>query len=180
MFLFVIYAVFVWFAALRYRRRVGGIAILCGALFCLHLFNLVHGDIADVIGYDEKVFRGLMYPYMVLVAAVGLYLFSFPRELPRGRVHCRACWFDLSEIEHLGPDTPCPECGTTPSEARSLRGRRTARRRLAHVASPSEIPGIHLSADTNGPDRSASDDTEPDSDQQQSQREPAGNQPAEQ
>lgn len=147
MFMFVVYALLVWYAALRWRRRSAGILTIAAAMFGLHLFNLVHGDIARAFGYDADIFRGLMYPYMGLVAVIGLYLYSFPRELPRGRVHCRACWFDLSDHEELDADTPCPECGTTPAEARSFKGRRTARRRRTHTAPPAEVRGIALSAD---------------------------------
>ncbi|MEO1534932.1 MAG: hypothetical protein AAFS11_05160 [Planctomycetota bacterium] len=147
MFLFVAYALIVWYAALRYRRRAAGIACIIAAMFGLHLFNLVHGDIARTFGYDENIFRGLMYPYMGLVAAIGLYLFSFPRELPRGLVHCRACWFDLSDHEELTPDTPCPECGTTPAEALSRKGRRIARKRLAAAEPVAEIPGLVLATE---------------------------------
>ncbi len=152
MFLFVAYALLVWFAALRWRRRLAGLAAIVASMFVLHLVNLVHGDVARAFGYDANIFRGLMYPYMGLVAAIGLYLFSFPRELPRGRVHCRACWFDLSDHEELTPDTPCPECGTTQTEAKSLKGRRTARRRLAHSRPPVEVPGLVVTADELAPD----------------------------
>ncbi len=144
MFLFVIYALFVWYAALRWRRRVAGFVVILTSLFGMHLFNMVHGDIADRFGYDENIFRGLMYPYMVLVAGVGFYLFLFPRELPRGRVHCRACWFDLSDHEDLTPDTPCPECGTTAIEAKTRKGRRAARKRLATTGPAQEIRGLVL------------------------------------
>lgn len=148
MHLFVAYAVLVWFASFRWRRQLAGVAALVLAMIGLHLFNLVHNDAAAFIGYDPRMFRGLMYPYMVLVAAVGLYLYSFPRELPRGRVHCRACWYDLSDHEDdFTPDTPCPECGVTPAEARSFRSRRHARKRLARARPPEEIHGIVLAAD---------------------------------
>lgn len=166
MHLFVVYAVTVWYVAFRWRRKLGGIAVIAAAMVGLHFFNLIHGDFAAMFAYDERIFRGLMYPYMVLVAAVGLYLFSFPRELPRGRVHCRACWFDLSDHEDLDDDTPCPECGTTPAEARSRKGRRTARRRLARPQPLAEVPGIAITPD----DWSAADDAHGYPDQQHADR----------
>ncbi|MEL6311757.1 MAG: hypothetical protein AAFQ17_05220, partial [Pseudomonadota bacterium] len=144
MFLFVVYALVVWYASLRWRRRAAGFVVIVASLFGMHLFNMVHGDIAARFGYDENIFRGLMYPYMVLVAGVGFYLFSFPRELPRGRVHCRACWFDLSDHEDLTPETPCPECGMTAIEAKTWKGRRAARRRLAATGPAEEIQGLVL------------------------------------
>lgn len=167
MFLFVAYALIVWYASLKWRRRAAGLAAIIVALFGMHLFNMVHGDIARTFGYDENIFRGLMYPYMALVAGVGLYLFSFPRELPRGRVHCRACWFDLSDHEDLSPDTPCPECGTTANEAKTRKGRKAARRRLAHVGPTQPIQGLVLAPE---PAASAADDANRDPNQQHAHR----------
>ncbi|MEO1717636.1 MAG: hypothetical protein AAFR76_11045 [Planctomycetota bacterium] len=157
MFLFVVYALVVWYASLRWRRRAAGFVVIVASLFGMHLFNMVHGDIAARFGYDENIFRGLMYPYMVLVAGVGFYLFSFPRELPRGRVHCRACWFDLSDHEDLTPETPCPECGMTAIEAKTWKGRRAARRRLAATGPAEEIQGLVLNAERSPADDANSD-----------------------
>ncbi|MEO1583801.1 MAG: hypothetical protein AAFR96_04415 [Planctomycetota bacterium] len=149
MFLFVVYALLIWYAAFRWRRHVAGVVTIVGGMIVMHLFNIVHGDIADSLGYDENIFRGLMYPYMGLVAAVGIYLFCFPKELPRGTLHCRACWYDLSDMEgEFTEHTPCPECGTTRAEARTGKGRRAAKRRRYQEGNRQapEIPGIVIAS----------------------------------
>lgn len=159
MHLFVAYAVVVWYLCFRWRRHLAGLAAIIVAMVGMHLFNLVHNDAAAIIGYDPRIFRGLMYPYMGLVAAVGVYLFSFPRELPRGLVHCRACWFDLSDHEELTADTPCPECGTTRAEAKSRKGRKAAKRRLANTKPAAEIQGLVLIAEPQSPAGHAESDS---------------------
>ncbi|MGP1272276.1 MAG: hypothetical protein ACTS22_02985 [Phycisphaerales bacterium] len=147
MFLFVLYAVAVWFVAFRWRRRAAGLAAIGVAVGALALFNLVHYRVAAFFEYDRYIaaFRVIMYPYMAFVGGIGLYLFSFPRELRRGAVQCRACWYDLGALaDEAGRVARCPECGATPAEARTRKGRRQARRRLrAHAAPVSSLLAPH-------------------------------------
>lgn len=149
MFIFVVYAIAVWFAAFRWRRRFLGIAIIVLSLVLLAFFNLMHYRVAAYFSYEAllPVFRVLMYPYMVFVGGLGLYLFSFPRELRRDVVQCRACWYDLDAlVAESGESARCPECGATRDEARTRRGRRAARRRrhaISRVAPP-VLAGLSL------------------------------------
>ena len=57
MHLFVVYAVTVWFVAFRWRRKLGGIAVIAAAMVGLHFFNLIHGDFAAMFAYDARIFR---------------------------------------------------------------------------------------------------------------------------
>lgn len=151
MILFVAYALAVWFLAYQQRRRARALLVISGALLVLHTVNVAHGWVAARYDYTHllPVFRVLMYPYMALVAAMGLFLAVMPRRL--ALVPCRLCEYELHELTaELGPDVACPECGTTPSQASTRAGRRLARRRLALagraeqiVALPEEHPAAH-------------------------------------
>ncbi|MEM9167507.1 MAG: NADH-quinone oxidoreductase subunit J [Planctomycetota bacterium] len=151
MFLFVIYALAVWFAAFRWRRQILGLGAVIGGVLLLELFNVVHGRIASYWHYGDLlvVFRVVMYPYMVLVAMVGIYLALLPKELNRSEHACRACFYDLGAlVDEMDDHTPCPECGTTIAEASTRKGRRDARRRArarARVAA-GPLPAEHADA----------------------------------
>lgn len=178
MLLFVFYAVLVWYGAFRGRRRPVGFAVLVGGVLFLLLVNRVHLEIARTFNYDEyvAVFRVLLYPYIILVGAVSLFLVMLPIDLPRGELHCKSCLYDLSDLkEEIFAGDPCPECGSTMQEASSRSGRRRARKRF-HIRSrkePGELPGIRLGREVlpaDEPDHSAEDENE--------QREPADEEPS--
>ncbi len=149
MLLFVFFAVLVWYGAFTGRRRIGGIAALAAGMGLLFAVNMVHYRVAQMFGYEHlvPVFRVILYPYIVLVGSVGLFMVWLPIELPRGELHCRACTYDLSDlkVEVMGGD-PCPECGATLAEAATRKGRRLARRRrhARSMQAPDPIPGIQL------------------------------------
>lgn len=150
MLLFVAFAVLVWYGAFSGRRRAGGFAAIAAGLLILLTINALHLHVAQAFGYERfvPVFRVLLYPYIVMVTAVGLFLVFLPIDLPRGELHCRACRYDLSDLKlEVTTGSPCPECGATLAEAATIKGRRTARRRRhAHSrrAHP-PMPGIQIS-----------------------------------
>ena len=151
MLLFVANAVLVWYGAFSGRRRLGGLAATAAGLFLLFIVNRVHYDVARAFGYEQlvPVFRVLLYPYIVLVGSVGIFLVMLPIDLPRGDLHCLACRYDLSDLrEEVESGSPCPECGATLAEAKTRRGRRIARkRRHAMSRCPQEtLPGIRLAS----------------------------------
>ena len=109
MFLFVIYAIAVWYFAIRYRRQWGGFAavvlgvaglVLIGWLH-LQLNSWTHGRI-----YLQQL-QVLLYPYTVLVGAVGLYVACLARS--RNPAICVGCGYDRTGLALSNP--VCPECG---------------------------------------------------------------------
>jgi hypothetical protein len=149
MLLFVFYAVLVWYGAFRGRRRFVGLAVLLVGILFLLLVNRVHLEVARAYNYDEyvAVFRVLLYPYIIFVGSVSLFLVSLPIELPKGELHCKVCRYDLSDLkDEVLSGEPCPECGATIQEASSRGGRRLARKRLQlrNRSEPTELPGLNL------------------------------------
>jgi hypothetical protein len=106
------YAVLVWYAAARWRRRwesfawvAAGVAgLVLVALFHLQLSRWTHG------GIYLPVLQWLLYPYTGLVAAIGLYLSCLPRTV--AEAHCAACGYDLAGLP--AETGLCPECGAAP------------------------------------------------------------------
>lgn len=176
MLLFVFFAVLVWYGAFTGRRRLGGIAALAAGIVVLLAINAVHYRVAQIFGYEHlvPVFRVILYPYIALVGAVGLFMVWLPIELPRGELHCRACMYDLSDlkVEVMGGD-PCPECGATLAEASTRKGRRLARKRR-HARgrlAPEPMMGIQL--------RSAPQEAQDTANDQDEQWKPADEEPLE-
>ncbi len=109
MVLFSIYAVIVWFAAARYRRQWGSFAsvaagtagLILVALFHIQLSRWTHGRIY------LPTLQAVLYPYIGLVAIVGVYLSCLPRAIPE--TACRACEYDLRGLS--AERVVCPECG---------------------------------------------------------------------
>lgn len=149
MLLFVFYAALVWYASFRGRRRVIGFAALAIGIFVLLVFNELHQVVAEAYDFDEYlvVFRVLLYPYIGIVALVGLFLVTLPIDLPRGELHCRACRYDLSDLkDEMALGLPCPECGMSAEDAATITSRRRARRRMRAEArrTPEIIPGLQV------------------------------------
>ncbi|MGQ0628769.1 MAG: hypothetical protein ACT4PL_11800 [Phycisphaerales bacterium] len=134
MILFAVYAVFVWYLAMRYRRRWLGFAIvLVGAALCLLLAKaLMKFD--TFLGGGPRLVQHLIWGESALVLVVGLFVASLPRP-PSGR-HCAYCWYDLRGLESEsggstasagpGAEPVCPECGE-PLLGWGKRGRAPAR-----------------------------------------------------
>ena len=117
MILFAVYAVVVWWMAMRHRRTLAGFAI--AALCALPvLLAARYAPVLGVIGSGSAAPRTpgrgmeglqiLLFAEAVVVAGVALFIACLPRP-PSGR-HCGYCWYDLSGLD---TDTDvCPECGT--------------------------------------------------------------------
>lgn len=113
MILFVVYAVLVWYGALRFRRRwegygsvvAGIVGCVAVALFHIQLNQWTQGRIF------LPVLQSLLYPYAAMVAMVGFFIASLPRSAAeRGVRPCRHCGYDLDGLEDEHGLT-CPECG---------------------------------------------------------------------
>lgn len=120
---FAIYAVLVWYLAARWRRRLAGFASVAAGLAVLvatawlhiRLSVWTHGRIY------LPVLQALLYPYIVLVGVVGVYVTCLPRAARP--MHCSSCDYDLAG---LGASLPrCPECGLVHTPV--TRGRRATR-----------------------------------------------------
>lgn len=109
MFLFVIYAVAVWYFAVRYRRTWRGFASVAAgiaglvALAWLHiqLSRWTHGKI-----YLQQL-QVLLYPYTVVVAVIGFYAACLGRNY--NPAICLGCGYDRTGLALSNP--VCPECG---------------------------------------------------------------------
>lgn len=109
MFAFVVYAVGIWYAAARWRRRwqafawiaAGFLGLVCVAWLHYRLNIWTHGKIY------LPVLRSMLYPYTALVVVVGLYIACLPRG-NRLDGCCFACGYNLAG---LALPVKCPECG---------------------------------------------------------------------
>jgi hypothetical protein len=106
-FLFVIYAVAVWYLAIRHRRTWRGfVSVAAGVAFLVALAYL-HAYFWGYLGGLLRGFQVLLYPYTVLVGLVGLYVASLPRN--RNPHACQGCGYDRAGLTTGNP--ACPECG---------------------------------------------------------------------
>lgn len=107
MIFFAVYAVIIWYAAARFRRRWEAFAWVAAGAIGLILVALFHWRLSVWTGgrIYLRVLQALLYPYTVLVVVGGLYIACLPR--PRSKVHCRVCQYDLAGLE----EPVCPECG---------------------------------------------------------------------
>ena len=110
--LFVVYAVLVWWLAFAWRGSwrayVPAAVGLAGVVFVswLHLrLNDWSGGTINIQGLQV-----LLYPYGVLVTAVGVFIAAIPVQVVGRRDgKCHACLYDL---RGRGPgQMVCPECG---------------------------------------------------------------------
>lgn len=169
MFLFVAYAVAVWFAAFHYRRRLPAVPLLIVTVGVLWALIHLHGRIATLagIGHLIPIFRSIMWAYTGIVAAGAVFLATLPRVTSVRP--CRVCGYELDGVGDGA--SVCPECGAMPDESATAQGRRRVRRRQALAANTSTpvIAGISLSPD----------DPPGDSTGQEQQRHARGQYPAE-
>jgi len=108
-FLFIIYALAVWFAAGKWRRQWLGLLIVLGGIAGVLLVGYLHIRINDWTkgGIYLPVLQSILYPFGALVGFVGFFIVILPRHVPI--TDCRACGYDLRGQE-LAPIV-CPECG---------------------------------------------------------------------
>lgn len=135
MILFVIYAVIVWFAAARWRRTPASFAAVGAGVAGLLVVAAFHIMLNRWTGgrIYLPVLQAMLYPYIVLVASIGLYLCCLRRIIPAA--NCQACEYDLRGL--AGERVVCPECG---HEA---------------AASPRPLPATVMAAADPGPAPSA-------------------------
>ncbi len=123
MFAFVIYAIAVWYAAARWRRQWLSLAWVTAGFLGLVLVGYFHSRL-NVWSNGQiylPVLRVLLYPYTLMVVAVGLYIAALPRRNIRWE-HCPLCEYDLRGLDQ--PIETCPECGMNEELARLALGRR--------------------------------------------------------
>lgn len=113
MFLFIIYAVAVWFAAVKWRRDWRGLLTVLLGIGGILGVGYLHIRLNDWTGGTIylPVLQSILYPYGGLVALVGFFIICLPRAVPHS--DCRRCGYDLRGQE-AAPIT-CPECGMAAS-----------------------------------------------------------------
>ncbi|GEM_PF-1897475 len=105
---FVGYALLIWFGSAKHRRSLIGLGVVASGVGGLVVISYAHWLMGEY--YPELMIQGLqilMYPYIAVVGAVGLFIASMPRPAPVGA--CRGCHYDLQGIDTS--ITKCPECG---------------------------------------------------------------------
>ncbi len=108
--LFVGYALIVWYLAGRHRRRLPGIVAVALGLLGLIAINWFHIQVGHWTRGEiyVPVLQSITYPYTVLVAVVGVFIWSIPRDLGE---RCGRCGYSLEGLEPSGSSVVCPECG---------------------------------------------------------------------
>lgn len=114
MFAFVVYAMGIWYAAARWRRRwpafawvAGGFVGLCFVSWLHYRLSVwTHGRI------NLPILRSMLYPYTALVVVMGLYIACLPRG-KNLKGCCYACHYDLKGLKL---PVRCPECGVINEE----------------------------------------------------------------
>lgn len=111
MVLFPIYAFLVWYACLRWRRQVMGVAVLALGIMAILLLAQLDITIRQALHVPDNgpLFRFMLYAEGLMVGLVGVLLVALP---PRRAaiVPCRRCGYELQGLEEANPT--CPECGT--------------------------------------------------------------------
>ncbi len=111
MFAFVLYAILVWYLAIRWRRRLIGLVSLAAGLAGIAFigyFHLLLSRWTDGAIY-LPLLQIMLYPYGLLVGGAGLFMVCLPRRRPTA--YCKACSYDLAGLD---PEIDrCPECGST-------------------------------------------------------------------
>lgn len=114
MMVFVLHAALVWWAAARWRRRWQSFIAVTGGVLMVAAVILSHQRVSALLGIGQMVpvmVNALLYPYIVLLAAVGYYIAVLPRPVGEGaKEPCDHCGYDLEGIEEFAAPV-CPECG---------------------------------------------------------------------
>ena len=111
MFIFPLYAVLVWYFAMRWRRQVRGFVVVmagtAGCWLCVKVL-MVFNERLDGAPY---LFSHFIWAEAAIVLFLGFYICCLPR--PPAVMHCRFCWYDLSGLMPKSSEAfVCPECGT--------------------------------------------------------------------
>jgi len=104
---FVAFAVIVWFACFRLRRKwraVGVCALALGILVGVAFFHWKLNQWTNGRIY-LPVMQTILYPYIVFVVGIGLYIAALPNGVASHL--CEYCRYDMSGLE----EPLCPECG---------------------------------------------------------------------
>ena len=165
MFVFVIYAMLVWWGAVRWRRRPAGFA--CVAIGLVGLIGVAKLHMMLNTWTNGAIYlpamQVLLYPYIALVVGAGLFIVCLPRTGPvqaHGR-SCGHCGYELFGLLADGDESEsvrCPECGrvsVSPAQAfaNAQRERFAARRlELGRQLGIEPGPGEHLEAGPSGLD----------------------------
>lgn len=110
MFIFVLYALGVWYLCGKYRRQWKGILWIVLGVGGIALVGWIHYRAAIYFGRGMyfSVMAHLLVPYGGLVAFLGGAILTFPRKRCADR--CFTCGYDL--VGHEVAEPICPECGT--------------------------------------------------------------------
>jgi len=113
---FPIYAVFVWWGALRFRRDLAGVVwvLILGAGVPLALI-WAHAAVERMVGSDwiRIEFQLILYAYAVALSVVGLFIVAMPKRPAKDiDVHrpCTGCGYELASLDRYA-EIVCPECG---------------------------------------------------------------------
>lgn len=109
------YALFIFYLALRYRRRWTGFAsVTFGVLFLLLIarpgmgeHNLIASMLPPGLRAGYKHLLILILPEAALIALVGFFIAALPRT--HSPTACRSCNYELGGLDPAG--LKCPECG---------------------------------------------------------------------
>lgn len=109
--LFPAYAFLVWYACLRWRRQLMGVAALVLGVMLIALLAQFDLTIRRALHLhdDGPLFRFMLYSEGVIVGMVGAILVLVPSH-PAAVQPCRRCGYELHGLEVANPT--CPECGT--------------------------------------------------------------------
>jgi hypothetical protein len=114
MFLFVLYAVMSWYFAAKYRRMWRGGFSVIASLLGLILIGWLHIKLSQWTKgtVSLPMMQMLLYPYAIMVVAVGVFLIVLPRRIDQPG-HCQMCGYDLEGLEIMPGRVwlVCPECG---------------------------------------------------------------------
>lgn len=110
MFALIAYAVLVWYGALRWRRNWRGVLAVAVGVLGVAMIGYLHYMLNEWTQGRVylRVLQVLLYPYGVLVAAVGFFISALPRVYSGSQ--CRTCGYDLRGLET--DERVCPECAT--------------------------------------------------------------------
>jgi hypothetical protein len=103
--IFAVYAVVVWFLAMRWRRQFRGFVVsIAGALLAMLITWGLRRIISEMAYIQLSL---LLFAEAAIVGGMGVFIALLPRA--PAHPHCPWCWYNTSG---LGPDVKaCPECG---------------------------------------------------------------------
>lgn len=138
--LFAVYAVVVWFFALRYRRRWPAFVMVPVAALAVFWLNAA----LTRVGLAAGGFNLLLLGEAAIVLIGGLFIAFLPR--PPAHPHCHYCHYDLRGHDDFNTATfVCPECGHPADGYASLR--RTGARWPSCTHCAASLKGMHREAD---------------------------------